>query len=60
EGASIPFSNGHFIFRGKGWGHGVGMSQYGAMNLANSGWNAERILNHYFPGTIVKTATAKR
>ncbi|MCL2768333.1 MAG: SpoIID/LytB domain-containing protein, partial [Synergistaceae bacterium] len=40
EGASIPFSNGHFIFRGKGWGHGVGMSQYGAMNLANSGWNA--------------------
>ncbi|MCL1941210.1 MAG: SpoIID/LytB domain-containing protein [Synergistaceae bacterium] len=59
-GASIPFSNGYFIFRGKGWGHGVGMSQYGAMNLANNGWNAEKILTHYFPGTKVKTMTAKK
>ena len=60
SGASIPFSNGYFIFRGKGWGHGVGMSQYGAMNLANSGWKAERILTHYYPGTQVKTAATKK
>ena len=59
-GASIPFSNGHFIFQGKGWGHGVGMSQYGAMNLATSGWKAENILTHYFPGTKVKTATTEK
>jgi stage II sporulation protein D len=60
SGASVPFSNGYFIFRGKGWGHGVGMSQYGAMNLANSGWNAEKILTHYFPGTKIRTATTKK
>ena len=59
SGASIPFSNGHFVFRGRGWGHGVGMSQYGAMNLANNGWSAERILTHYFPGTAIKTAVAR-
>jgi stage II sporulation protein D len=60
SGKSIPFANGYFIFRGKGWGHGVGMSQYGAMNLAKSGWNAEKILAHYFPGTKVKTVTTKK
>lgn len=60
SGASIPFSGGQFIFRGKGWGHGVGMSQYGAMNLAKSGWNAEKILTHYFPGTKIKTATTRK
>ena len=59
-GKSIPFANGHFIFRGKGWGHGVGMSQYGAMNLARSGWNAERILTHYYPGTQVKAVTTQK
>ena len=57
SGASIPFANGYFIFRGRGWGHGVGMSQYGAMNLANNGWKADQILTHYFPGTKIKTAT---
>jgi len=59
-GKSIPFANGQFVFRGKGWGHGVGMSQYGAMNLAKSGWNAERILTHYYPGTQVKTVTTQK
>ena len=60
SGASIPFSGGYFIFQGKGWGHGVGMSQYGAMNLAKSGWNAEKILTHYFPGTKIKTAATRK
>ncbi len=38
-----------FIFAGKGWGHGVGISQYGTLDLANAGATAEQILNLYFP-----------
>ena len=38
----------NFIFVGKGWGHGVGMSQYGARDLADMGYGYEDILNSYF------------
>jgi len=38
-----------FIFAGKGWGHGVGISQYGTLDLANAGATAEQILALYFP-----------
>ena len=38
----------NFIFVGKGWGHGVGMSQWGARDLAAKGYKAEEILDAYF------------
>ncbi len=38
----------NFIIVGKGWGHGVGMSQYGALDMAELGYTAEEILNAYF------------
>lgn len=38
-------------FYGRGWGHGVGMSQWGAKALAENNWNYTQILAHYFPGT---------
>lgn len=38
---------------GKGWGHRIGMSQYGAKGFAENGWTADRILKHYFTGTTV-------
>lgn len=38
----------NFIFVGKGWGHGVGMSQYGALDMAAAGYSAEEILEAYF------------
>lgn len=38
---------------GKGWGHRIGMSQYGAKAFAERGWTAEQILEHYFPGAEV-------
>ncbi|MDR1623318.1 MAG: SpoIID/LytB domain-containing protein [Synergistaceae bacterium] len=50
----IREENGFFVFRGRGWGHGVGLSQWGAQALAQKGWAAERILEHYYPGTTVK------
>lgn len=43
-----------FEFQGKGWGHGVGLSQWGAKALAENGWKFEAILGHYFPGTTLQ------
>jgi SpoIID/LytB domain protein len=37
--------------RGAGWGHSVGMSQYGAQAQALSGWSHAAILGHWYPGT---------
>lgn len=39
-----------FVFRGRGFGHGVGMSQWGAQGMALAGASAERILTHYYRG----------
>lgn len=39
-----------FVFNGKGYGHGVGMSQYGAMEMAKQGYNYEEIIKHYYKG----------
>jgi len=39
-----------FIFYGKGFGHGVGMSQWGAQGMALNGANYEQILKHYYQG----------
>lgn len=36
------------IARGRGWGHFVGMSQWGANALAERGWSANRILDHFY------------
>ncbi len=43
---------------GSGWGHGVGMSQYGAYAMALAGHDVAEILTHYYPGTEVTTDTA--
>ena len=39
-----------FFVSGRGWGHGVGMSQYGALGYANEGWTHDQILAHYYTG----------
>ena len=53
-GYSIEKVGNDFIFYGRGWGHGVGMSQWGAMAMAEQGYTAEKILAHYYPGTSVR------
>ncbi len=40
-----------FTLYGAGWGHGVGLCQIGAANMAYQGFTAEQILEHYFPYT---------
>ena len=43
-----------YAFIGGGFGHGVGLSQYGSYNLAKLGWSAEQILAFYYPQTKIK------
>ncbi|MCP9484679.1 MAG: SpoIID/LytB domain-containing protein [Gaiellaceae bacterium MAG52_C11] len=43
-----------FVIDGRGWGHGVGMSQYGARGYAEAGWGHARILAHYYRGTKLR------
>jgi SpoIID/LytB domain protein len=43
-----------YAFVGGGFGHGVGMSQYGSYNLANLGWSGAKILDFYYPGTQIQ------
>lgn len=49
-------ANTGFIFEGTGWGHSVGMSQYGAKGMAEIGYDYIDILLHYFPGTNLENA----
>jgi SpoIID/LytB domain protein len=42
-----------FRFNGSGYGHGIGMSQWGAYGLAAKGWGYRRILTHFYSGTRV-------
>ena len=39
------------VFEGKGWGHGVGLCQWGAIEMAREGKKFREILTHYYPGT---------
>ena len=45
-----------FVINGRGWGHGVGMSQWGAYGYAKRGVTYHRILAHFYPGTKLATA----
>ena len=47
---------------GHGWGHGLGLSQWGADGYAKHGWSFDRILGHYYSGTTLgpaKVATVR-
>jgi len=47
-GASYFATTTSFTFTGTGWGHNVGMSQYGAKGMAEQGFNYREILSYYF------------
>ncbi len=44
-----------FVVNGRGFGHGIGMSQWGASSLASEGWSYQQILFHYYQGTGLAT-----
>ncbi len=49
-----------FVLKGKGWGHGLGMAQYGAYGFAQNGQGYRAILDHYYTGTTLGTAGVGR
>ncbi len=51
EGRRTTVTGATFVVTGHGWGHGVGMSQYGAYGYAQHGLTYAKIVAHYFPGT---------
>ena len=42
-----------YTLTGHGWGHGIGLSQYGALGYAQHGWAYDAILAHYYTGTTL-------
>ncbi len=51
ENAEIPET---FVYRGAGWGHGVGLCQIGALGMSLKGYIAQDIVYHYYPGSVLK------
>jgi len=52
---TIGIESGRVTFTGKGWGHGVGLCQWGAFGMSKKGYDYKQILEFYYPGSeIVK------
>ena len=51
---NVTYADGVYTFSVKGYGHGVGMSQYGADWYAKQGCTYEEIIEHYYPGTEIE------
>jgi stage II sporulation protein D len=45
---------------GHGWGHGIGLAQYGAYGYALHGWTYDKIVAHYYPGTTLGQSDLNR
>lgn len=52
---SLKYDDGKFTFTVKGYGHGVGMSQWGANAMAKSGNTYDEILLHYYKNAVLST-----
>jgi stage II sporulation protein D len=49
----LEMSGGEAVFSGRGSGHGVGLCQWGAKEMAGEGYDFKAILAHYYPGTVL-------
>src|SRR3954454_1211962 len=58
--APAPATNPTYVVLGHGWGHGIGMSQYGANGYAENGADYTEILSHYYTGTTIGPAPVAR
>ncbi|MGF1458043.1 MAG: SpoIID/LytB domain-containing protein [Leptolyngbyaceae cyanobacterium] len=52
---SINIAGNSIQITGRGYGHGIGMSQWGANNMANQGYSYQQILGHYYQGAQLAT-----
>ena len=53
QAGTVTVSGSSYVFSGRGWGHQLGMSQYGANAMAQQGFNYDEIITFYYPGTHV-------
>lgn len=51
---TAPEEEDELLFAGMGYGHGVGLSQYGAKGMAEAGFNYKEIIEYYFTGASVR------
>ena len=51
----LSVRSGILVVDGLGWGHGVGMCQWGAYGMARAGKKADEILKYYYPGAEIST-----
>ena len=49
----VKAEDGNYVFSGRGWGHSVGLSQWGAKAMADRGFNYKDILKHYYTGVEI-------
>jgi stage II sporulation protein D len=56
---AVALDSGVAHFSGRGYGHGVGMSQWGAKGMAEQGYTAGKILEYYYPGTTFGSLGAR-
>ena len=57
EISTLPTSAGNYVISGTGWGHGVGLSQYGARDMANNGYTWQEIATYFFPKSYLALLT---
>jgi len=57
---ALPRATPTFVVSGRGWGHGVGMAQWGAYGYAQHGLTYDKILAHYYTGTTLGPAPIAR
>lgn len=55
--SAVAPESGAVVISGAGWGHGKGMSQWGAYGAASKGLSYAEIIDFYYPGTTLKTQT---
>lgn len=55
----IEENDGKIVIKTSGYGHGVGMSQYGALGMAKEGYKYDEILKHYYQGTTINSYKQK-
>lgn len=57
EISTLSAGSGNYVISGTGWGHGVGLSQYGARDMANNGYKWQEIATYFFPGAYLAHLT---
>ncbi len=55
----ISEENGNIVIQGRGWGHGVGLCQYGMKTLAELGYTHDQIVQYYYPGSQITDLQSK-